>query len=71
LTVVLCRCETWSLILREVHRENALENSVLRRTFGQRRDKIAGEWKQLHNKESHNFYSKPNIIRTIKPRSMR
>jgi hypothetical protein len=51
LTVVLYGCETWSLTLREDHREKAFENRVLRRIFGQRRDEIAGGWIKLHNKE--------------------
>jgi hypothetical protein len=33
---VLCRCETWSVTLREEHRLRVLENRVLRRVFGLR-----------------------------------
>jgi hypothetical protein len=40
LSVVLCRCETWSLILREVHRLRAFENRTLRRMFGPKRDEM-------------------------------
>jgi hypothetical protein len=38
LPVVLCGCETWSLMLREEHRLRVLENRVLRRIFGPKRD---------------------------------
>jgi hypothetical protein len=44
------------------------ENRVLRRIFGPRRDKVTGEGRKLHNKELHNLYSLPNIIRMIKSR---
>jgi hypothetical protein len=55
--VVLYGCETWSLILREEHRLRALENRVLRRIFGLKRDKVTGGWRKLHNVELHNLYS--------------
>jgi hypothetical protein len=48
-----------------------LENRVLRRIFGPKRDDVAGDWRKLHNDELHNFYSSPNIIRMIKSRRMR
>jgi hypothetical protein len=28
---------------------------VLKRTFGRKRDEVAGEWRKLHNDELHNF----------------
>jgi hypothetical protein len=43
LLVVLYRCETWSLILREEHRLRELENRVLRKVFGPKRDEVTGE----------------------------
>jgi hypothetical protein len=41
---------------------------VLRRIFGPKRDKMAGEWRRLHNEELHNLYTSPNIIWVIKSR---
>ena len=41
--LVLYGCETWSLTLREERRLKVLENRVLRRTFGPKRDEVAGE----------------------------
>jgi hypothetical protein len=35
------------------------------------RDDVTGEWRKLHSKELHNFYSLPKIIRQIKSRKMR
>jgi hypothetical protein len=32
---------------------------------------VTGEWRKLHNKELHNLYSSPSIIRIIKSRRMR
>jgi hypothetical protein len=47
------------------------ENRVLRRIFGPKRDEVTGEWRKLHNKELHDLYSSPSIIRIIKSRWMR
>jgi hypothetical protein len=48
-----------------------LENRVLRRIFGSKRDEVTGEWRNLHNEELHILYSSPDIIRQIKSRRMR
>jgi hypothetical protein len=47
------------------------ENRVLRRIFGPKRDEVTGEWRKLHNKELHDLYFSPSIIRIIKSRRMR
>jgi hypothetical protein len=46
------------------------ENRVLRRIFGPKRDEIVVDWRKLRNKELHNIYSSPNVIRIIKSRRM-
>jgi hypothetical protein len=71
LPVVLYESETWSLTLREKHRLKVFENRVLRRIFGLKRDEVTGQWRKLHNRELHNFYSSPDIIRHIISRRMR
>jgi hypothetical protein len=38
---------------------------------GPKRDKVTGDWRNLHNEELHNLYSSPSIIRMIKSRRMR
>ena len=43
LPVVLYGCETWSLTLMEERRLRILENRVLRRIFGPKRDEVTGE----------------------------
>jgi hypothetical protein len=47
------------------------ENRVLRRIFGLKRNEVTSEWRKLHNKELHDLYSSPSIIRIIKSRRMR
>jgi hypothetical protein len=64
--VVLYGCETWSLSFREEHRLRVFENRVLRRIFRSKRDEVTVEWRKLHNKELHDLYSLPSIIRIIK-----
>jgi hypothetical protein len=48
-----------------------LENRVLRRIFGPKRDEVTGDWRKLHNEELHNLYSPPDIIRQVRSRRMR
>jgi hypothetical protein len=45
--------------------------TLLRRIFGPKRDEVTGEWRKLHNKELHDLYSSPSIIRIIKSWKMR
>ena len=47
------------------------ENKVFRKIFGDKKDEIAGEWRNLHNAELHAFYSSPNITRSLKSRRLR
>ena len=64
--VVLCGCETWSVTMREERKLRVFQNSVLRRIFGPKRDKVTGEWRKLNNKELNDLYSSPNIVLVIK-----
>jgi hypothetical protein len=42
------------------------ESRVLRRRYGPKRNEVAGSWRRLHNKDLHNLYASPNIIRVMK-----
>ena len=68
---VLYGCETWLLTLREECGLWVLENRVLRRIFGPKRDEVTAEWRKLNREELNYMYSLPNIIRVIKCRRMR
>jgi hypothetical protein len=57
--------------MREERWLRVLENMVLRRLFGPKRDEVIGEWRKLHNEELNNLYSLPNIVRVVKSRRMR
>jgi hypothetical protein len=48
-----------------------VQNRVLRRVFGPKRDEVIGEWRKLHNEELNNLCSLPNIVRVVKLRRMR
>jgi hypothetical protein len=46
-------------LVAHIERENrlrVLENRVLRRIFGPKRDEETGEWRRLHNEELHVLY---------------
>ena len=59
---VLYGCETWSLTLRKERRLRVLENRMLRRIFGRKRDEITEEWRKLHNEELNDLYCSHNIV---------
>jgi len=71
LPVVLYGCETWLLTLREVCRLGVLENQVLRRIFGPKRDEVTREWRKLHNEELNDLYSSPNFVWVVTSRRIR
>jgi hypothetical protein len=52
----------------EEHKLRVLENRVLRRIFGPKRDGVTGGWRKLHNEELHDLYSSPSKIRISKSR---
>jgi hypothetical protein len=54
-----------------VYRQIKEENRVLRRIFGPKRDEVTGEQRKLRNKELHDLYSSPSIMRIMKARRMR
>jgi hypothetical protein len=47
------------------------ENRVLTRIFGPKRGEMTGGRRKQLNKELHNWYSLPTIIRMMKSRRMR
>jgi hypothetical protein len=55
LPVILCACETWSLVLREEYTLNVFRNKVLRRISGLKRVEVTDYWTELHNKVFHNI----------------
>jgi hypothetical protein len=71
LPVVLYGCEAWSLTVMEDHRLKVIENRVLRRIFGLKRDEVMAEWRKVHTEEFRDFYSSSSIIRMIESRRMR
>jgi hypothetical protein len=70
LVIYFCLClnssETLSLTLREELRLRVFEKRVLRRIFTLKRRVVTGSLRKLDNKELHNLYSSPNIIRMMK-----
>jgi hypothetical protein len=68
LPVVFYGHDTWSLTLSKEHGSRVLQNRLLRRIFGCKRDEVTRGWRKLHNEELHNFYSLDNIIRVAKAR---
>jgi hypothetical protein len=48
-----------------------IENRLLRRIFGHKREEVAEDWRRLHNEELHNLYASPNAIGMMKSRRSR
>jgi hypothetical protein len=57
--------------LREERRVRVLENRVLRRIFGLKKDKVAGEWRKLHTEDLNDLYCSPSVVWVIKLKRMR
>jgi len=55
----------------EERRLRVLENRVLRRMFGPKRDEMIGEWRKLHNEELNDLYSSRNVVWVIKLKRIR
>jgi hypothetical protein len=68
--VILYRCGTWSLTLKEGHRLRVFENMMLR-ISGPKQDEVTRKWRQMHNEELRTLFFLPSIIRKIKQRRMR
>ena len=48
-----------------------LNNRVLRKIFGPKRDDVTGKWRRLHSAEFYDLLVSPNIIWVIKSRQKR
>jgi hypothetical protein len=59
-----------NIVAATFHRLRVLENTVLRKIFGPKRDEVTGGWRTLHNEELHNLYSSPSTVRMNKSRGM-
>jgi hypothetical protein len=62
LPVVLHRCETWSVTLREEHRLRVFEKRTLRKLFGPRRKVVKGGWTKQNGEEFHDLKSLPILL---------
>jgi hypothetical protein len=58
------------LTLTEEHRLKVLENWVLRKLFGPKRDEVTREWRRLRSEKLCDLYSQ-YIVRVIRLRKMR
>jgi hypothetical protein len=57
--------------IQEGTQAKGLENGVLGKIFGSKRDEEIDEWRKLHNEELYDLYCPSTIFRAIKPRRMR
>jgi hypothetical protein len=58
-------CDIYCLILWEEHRLRAFDNRALRRMFTPKTNEVRGGWRKANNREFHNLYPSPDIIRII------
>jgi hypothetical protein len=47
-------------------RLRVIENRVLQRIFGPKRDEKTEDWRKMNSEELHNLHLSPNIIKVIK-----
>jgi hypothetical protein len=43
----------WSLTVKGEHRPRLLENRVMSKIFGLKRNDVTGDWRRLHNEKLH------------------
>jgi hypothetical protein len=51
--------------LKDAHGLRMFGNRLVRRIFGLKWKEVVGDWRRLHNKELHNLYALPDVIRVI------
>jgi hypothetical protein len=49
--------ETRSVTLREEHRPRVLENRMLRKIFGRKREEVIEEWRGLRDEKLYDLYA--------------
>ena len=54
--VVLCVCETWSLVFKKKKRQKVFENRVLREIFWSTTQEVRGSFRKLHIGVIHGIY---------------
>jgi hypothetical protein len=57
--------------IKEGTQTEGVENRLLRRIFGPKRDEVTGDWRKLHKEKLNSLCLSPSIIRMIKSRRMR
>jgi len=62
---VVSGCETWSLTLKEEHMLRVVDNRVLRKTSGNKREGVTGYWRKLYNEKLRELYRPLNSTRII------
>jgi hypothetical protein len=50
----------WFLALRREHKLIVLENTLLRKMFGPKKQEVRRRWRKLHNKELQGLCSSPD-----------
>jgi hypothetical protein len=55
--------KTWPVTLCKDHRLRVSENRVSRRTFGSKREEVAGDWRTLHSEKLLNILSSPILMK--------
>jgi hypothetical protein len=48
--------------MREEQRLRVLENRVLGKIFGPKRDEVTGDWRRLHSEELNDLYCSPMLF---------
>jgi hypothetical protein len=59
-----------NVTLRQDHRLIVIDNSVLRKTSGPKRNHVRGGWRRLHNVELNDLYCSSNIFRVTKSKKI-
>lgn len=59
-----------ALILREKHRLRVLQNRVMRKSYGRKREEVKGDWRKMYKEKLHDLNSSANNTMVIKTRRL-
>ena len=65
ITFSLYGCKTWYLTLRKKHRLRIINNSLLKKIFGPKREEVRRDWRKLYDEEPRDVYSSSSIILVV------
>jgi hypothetical protein len=69
-SVILYKCETSSVTTKKNVELKVIENRVLRRIFGPRREEVAKGWREVNNESFRTYVNHLNLLWLLRQRRL-